>query len=286
MKNPLKRDVFRCGHPSHRRFGGKVSAFHVIREKACFPDGCLVFLWRCEIKEKGGRCVRGFEHTGKLCRGCTHYGEEKLHFQPRSVLTPKEETAFREDLETYEAWLDGVRGKRFSVAGEIKTIKPWLEKTVGAETHWRIRGHLLILKDGFIGLDRFEDAVFVRVPDSMMRIHGFASGMFVEMSGEIGEDRGRLIVNHPRSVELSGTGSGHPPERNAMAVAAKLSTRMDDQPDRCLECRYGLLVDIEDGRKSVVKRRRELYCIQGAAESENCYIKGWDDNKKKSPETN
>ena len=67
-------------------------------------------------------------------------------------------------------------------------------------------------------------------------------------------------------------------------MAAKLSTRMDDQPDRCLECRYGLLVDIDERRESVLKRRRELYCVQGAAESENCYIKDRDDSKEESSE--
>jgi hypothetical protein len=277
MKNPLKREVFRCDHPSHKRFGGRVSAYHVMREKACFPDGCLVFLWRCEIKEKGGRCVRGFGHVGKLCQGCTHYDEEKLHFQPRSVLDPEGDHGFLEDLEDYELWIEGIRGKRLPIAGRIGSIKPWLEKTVGAETHWRVRGYLLVINDGFIGLEPVEDAFFVRIHESIMRAHRFGAGMQVELSGEIGEDRGRLIVNRPRSVELSGTGRGFPPERNAMAVAAKLSRRMDDQCDRCLECRHGLLVDLQDPHGSGIKRRRDLYCVKGVIDSENCYVPAWED---------
>jgi hypothetical protein len=280
MKNPLKRDVFRCDHPAHKRFGGRVSAYHVMKEKACFPDGCLVFLWRCEIKEKGGRCVRGFGHVGKLCRGCTHYNEEKLHFQPRSVLNSEEESEFREDLENFETWLDGVRGKRLPVAGKIASIKPWLEKTVGVETHWRVRGYLLVVKEGFIGLESVEDAIFVRVPDSLMRSQKFETGMRIDLTAEIGEDRGRLIVVRPRSVELSGTGEGGPPGRDAMAVAAKLSTRMDDQPDRCLECRHGLLVDLDNPRESGVKHRRELYCVKGMTDSENCYVKAWEEDEE------
>jgi hypothetical protein len=276
MKNPLKRDVFLCGHPSHKRFGGRVSAYHVMREKVCYPDGCLVFLWRCEIKEKGGRCVRGFSHVGKLCRGCTHYQEEKLHFQPHSVLKTEEEVDFHEELENYELWLDGVRGKRLSVAGKIGSIKPWLEKTVGVETHWRMRGALLAIKEGFVGLDSVEDVFFVRVPDSLMRARQFETGMQAEMTAEIGEDRGRLIAHHPRSVELSGTGMGRPPERNEMVIAAKLSTRMDDQPDRCLECRHGLLVDVEDRFKPAVSHRRELYCMKAMVDSENCAVKAWE----------
>ncbi|MDH7501060.1 MAG: hypothetical protein QHH30_11840, partial [candidate division NC10 bacterium] len=66
MRNLYKRmDVFRCSQDGHEHFESAVSVYHVLRERRCYPEGCIYFLWRCRhpLREKG--CPRGFHHVGR-----------------------------------------------------------------------------------------------------------------------------------------------------------------------------------------------------------------------------
>ncbi|HEX9934002.1 MAG TPA: hypothetical protein VGB38_02295, partial [bacterium] len=159
MINQYKRtDVFRCNQEAHRHFDGKVSVYHVLKEKTCYPQGCLYFLWRCVLLEKGRKCIHGFGHTGRKCKGCTYYSDEKVHLQPKRLLDEGEYEVFLNDLEQYEAWLGHVQFKRHNLLGRIQTIKPWFERTVrSGECHTHLRGYLLVFKRGFIGRESFND---------------------------------------------------------------------------------------------------------------------------------
>ena len=82
MINPYKRtDIFRCKYPAHARFEHQVSTYHVLRVKNCFPQGCLSFKWRCELMDKGKRCIKGFKFIGKKCFGCRFFYDEKNGIQ-------------------------------------------------------------------------------------------------------------------------------------------------------------------------------------------------------------
>ncbi len=272
--NQYKRlDVFRCSQDAHRHFGGRVSVYHVLKEKACYPGGCLYFLWRCGLLEKGRRCVSGYTYVGRLCKGCTYYIEEKVHLQPEMVLTVEAYNRFLEDLEEFETWLEAVRFKSLNIAGRIRTIKPRVETVLlPGERHLRVSGYLLIIKNGFIGQDMLKDTFYIRVSKQMMKQYCFVPKMRIELIGEIREDRGRLIVHRPKKIEIMKKGWGFPWTDEKALVAVKTATLLKEQTGQCLECRWGTLTDVIDRRDREESRYRNLYCLKGITDPEGCYI--------------
>ncbi len=275
MKNYYKRrDVFKCSQEAHRHFQGRVSVYHVLKEKGCYPQGCLYFIWHCQLMEKGRSCKRGFNWVGSECRGCDQYVEEKVHLQPRLMLNEAEYARFLDEFEDYELWLDSILLKRLPVAGRIAAVKPWLESVL-THHHSRLRllGYLAVLREGFIGLERFEDPLYLRLSPGLMEQHRLRPGLKVELQGEIRLDRGRLVVNAPKAIETSEEGSGDVWTREKALVAVRTATRHDSQPEPCLDCRWGVLVDGRDRRGHSESRFRSLYCLKGVREAAGCYLK-------------
>jgi len=276
MVNPYKRlDVFQCSQEAHARFDGRVSVYHVLKEKQCYPQGCLYFHWHCILMEKGKRCIHKYQYVGKNCKGCSYFVAEKVHLQPELMLEPDAYQDFLEELEDFEAWLKDIRFRRLNVAGRVKFIKPWFEQVVlPAETHTKLRGYLLVFRRGFIGRKEFEDTFFVRISERMMRTYRFVPKMKIEMYGEIREDRGRIIVHRPQRIEILKPGWGRPLTWDRALVAIKTATLLPEQPDHCLACRWGALIDVVDREEFEEKRYRKLYCLKGISEPEGCYISG------------
>jgi hypothetical protein len=275
MINQYKRlDVFRCSQEAHRMFEGRVSVYHVLKEKECYPQGCLYFLWYCVLLEKGNRCIHGYQYVGKNCKGCTYYSEEKVHLQPELMLDEKSYEQFQEELEDFETWLESVRFKRLSVAGRIKSIKPWVEQTLlPRENHMRLRGYLLVLKRGFIGLESFMDTLYIRITERLMQNYRFIPKMKLEMVGEIREDRGRIVVHRPGKIEILKQGWGRPWTRERALVAVNTATLLKEQHDQCLACRWGVLADVIDRREREEQRYRHLYCLKGIVNPDGCYVR-------------
>ena len=284
MINPLKRtDAFRCSHEAHQRFGGKVSVYHVIKEKKCYPMGCLYFVWHCVLLEKGSHCRGGFSTPGRKCKGCTYYVEEKMHFQPRLMLAEGERVRLLDDLENYEQWFEKIRSRPQSLAGKIAIVKPWFEKTVDSSgSRLRVRGYLLVFKRGFIGNEPLEDSFYIRISSALMRQYGFVPKMKLEMTGEIKEDRGRIVVLHPKRIEVMHLGWGwHWTDEKAI-VAVRTATLMKEQPELCLSCPWGSLADVIDRSEPEEKRYRNLFCLKGIADADACYISGLAKMRKQS----
>ena len=274
MLNQYKReDIFRCSQEAHKRFGGKVSVYHVLKEKSCYPQGCLYFQWHCFLLEKGNRCIHRYQYVGKNCRGCTYYIEEKIHLQPELLLTENQYDCFMEELADFETWLDSVRFKRQTVGGEINCIKPWFEQVLLHNSRTiKVRGYLLVFKKGFIGMELFEDTFYIRVSESLMRTFQFLPKMVLEMEGEIREDRGRIVIHKPRKIDVLKKGFGESLNREQCLVAIKTSTQLNEQPEQCLVCSWGGLVDVVNRRNREEKRYRNLFCMKGIANPEGCYI--------------
>lgn len=282
MINQYKRtDVFRCGQEAHQRFDGKISVYHVLKEKACYPQGCLYFLWHCVLLEKGRRCIHGYGYAGKKCKGCTYYDEEKVHLQPTLLLNQDAYAAFLEELDTFEEWLERVRFRYSSINGRIKSVKPWLEeRLLHREKRTNLRGYILVFNKGFIGNTLLNDQIYIRVSEGLMKQYRFAPGMLLEMSGEVREDRGRIVVHRPKRIEVLKHGWGQSWTRERSLVAVKTATLLEAQPDRCLGCRWGVLVDVEDLREHQKKRYRRLYCLQSITDSNGCYVRVSAANRK------
>jgi len=275
MINQYKRlDVFRCSQEAHRRFGGRVSVYHVLKEKSCFPLGCLYFVWHCVLLEKGNRCIQGYRFTGKKCKGCTHFMDEKVHLQPELLLNDNEYECFQDQLEDFETWLGDIRFKRLNVAGRINSVKPWFEQVLyPGQVHTKLRGYLIVIKRGFIGNSFFKDTFYIRISEGLMRAYSFVPKMKLELNGEIREDRGRIIIHRPKRIEVLKPGWGRPLTRERALVDAKTATLLNDQPDQCLACRWGALIDVMDRKKEEDRRYRKLYCLKSIADPEGCYVK-------------
>jgi hypothetical protein len=272
MINEYKRhDVFRCSQEAHKRFEGNVSVYHVLKEKSCYPQGCLYFGWHCVLLEKGNRCIHRYQYVGKNCKGCTYFTEEKIHFQPELLLNEDEYKDFLEELGDFETWLDSVRFKRQSLGGQIDCVKPWFEQILQHKAnHVQLRGYLLVFKKGFIDKELFEDTFYVRVSEKLMQTFQFVPRMKVEMEGELREDRGRIIIYKPRKVEVMENGFGNPLNREQVLVAIKTSTHLKDQPEQCLACPWGALIDVVDRRSLKEKWYRNLYCMKGVVDPDMC----------------
>lgn len=278
MKNPYKRlDVFKCDQEAHRHFGGHVSVFHVLKEKGCFPQGCLYFVWHCARLEKGKRCVQGYNWTGKNCKGCTHFLEDKVHLQPQCLLDDRAYAAFLEEVDDFNAWWDSIQFKRRAVAGCISAVKPWFVECIDVHrSQRRLQGYILVFQKGFFGVTPFEDAFFVRAGERQMRTHAFVPGMQVELQGELRMDRGRVVVAFPKSIEAEGGEDELPWKRDSALVAMKTATLQEGQPEPCHACRWGVLVDVEDTRSGERIRFRRLYCLKSMPDPESCYVKMWE----------
>jgi len=274
LNNPYKRlDIFRCNHESHADFEGRVSVFHVLKEKKCYPDGCLSFIWNCTLLNKGKPCIHKYRTVGKSCKGCTYFVDDKIHFQPECIVDDEMYEQFLEELETFETWLERIRYKRVSVAGRIRSIKPHFTRLLYKnETHTRLRGYLLVLKPAYIEMDCFQDPLYVRISEGQMKALDFIPKMKIECTGELRMDRGRLILHKPGRFEIMKRGWGRSWTRERALVTIKTAKQLDSQPAQCLACPWGALVDTEDHRDPEHPFRRSLFCLKSVEDYRGCYI--------------
>jgi len=284
VTNPYKRrDVFRCSQEAHGAFEGRVSAYHVLKERNCHPQGCIYFLWHCVLMQKGRPCIHKYSRPGKKCGGCTYFAEDKIHLQPRLLLPEDAYRSFLEEAERFDEWMRAVRYRRLAVAGRIHTIKPWVErKVLNRQSRVALRGWLLVFRRGFIGLDEYRDPFYVRIPERLMSRHVFIPRMRVELTGEIREDRGRVIIHHPGQVEILSKGWGSPWTRDRALVAVRTASLLAEQPDSCLDCQWGVLVDVEDDSSGETEKYRHLYCLKGVQDPDGCYVNAMSGIGKKS----
>lgn len=274
MKNPYKRtDVFTCNYSDHSRFEGRVSAFHVLKVKKCFPQGCLYFHWSCSRKNKGLSCKRGFNYIGRLCQGCSFYQDEKRHCQPNIIITESEWQAFQCEVESFDEWLQELQGREVETAFRIDAVKPRFIKEVQSD-HGRVRlaGYLLIMSQGFVDREFFQDTLYAIVSPNQQEQHAFAPEDEVEARALITLDRGRPILSRLRAVAFEKR-SGQPTWNNSRALVARSgASYFSNQSGGCLQCPHGALVDVTVQERGRSLQRRDLYCLAGMPEQYECYV--------------
>jgi hypothetical protein len=284
LNNPYKRlDVFQCRHESHADFRGRVSPYHVLREKKCYPDGCISFIWDCTLLNKGKSCIHRYRSVGKSCKGCTYFIDDKIHFQPECIVDAEGYEQFLEDLETFETWMQKLQYKRPSVAGRIQSVKPHYKRVLHEkETHTQLRGYLLVIRPAYIGTDAFQDTLYIRISEGQMNAFRFVPKMKLECTGEIRLDRGRLILFRPGRFEIVRKGWGTPWTRERALVSIKTAKQLESQPTQCLACPWGALVDTEDLRDSESPFRRRLFCLKGVEDYRGCYVRALKNRNRKT----
>ncbi|MBN2090869.1 hypothetical protein JW964_14745 [candidate division KSB1 bacterium] len=272
MINQYKRmDVFRCNYQSHSKFENKVSVYHVLKKKNCWPAGCIAFKWKCLLQDKGKTCIKGYHYVGKNCQGCSYYQDIKINYQPIIILPAEEIVQFWEDLAEFEDWLLENKGKELNIYGEICSVKPLFRKnSSGSNETIRIGGYTLIFNTGYFGITPFEDFFYVNISQERQRQLQFAAGDVIEFSGRFEIDHGRLIFRNIRKIEFIEKGTATPLEWSDVLIAKETATLFKNQPTQCLNCRYGVLIDVfESGFQQKIERR-QLYCLKGIPDVQLC----------------
>ena len=270
FKNLYKRsDVFSCPHSAHYRFGGMVTPHHILNEKKCYPDGCIVFMWKCRLLDKGHACPKKFKHVGRLCFSCKEFFEDKYIQKPKLNISDIEFRRFKLDMEEFDYWLSDVAGRKIELEAVVRTIKPNF-RTIGHPNRERyvFRNWLAVFDSAHVNIDLFDDTCFARISDKTQERYQLSEGDKISCRAVLNFDRGRLVFTRLHNMEV--TKNGNEPEwsRTEADVAAATASRIDIQTEKCLGCRFGCLIDgsDRDGRNG----SRSLLCLAGQQLPDEC----------------
>lgn len=273
MKNPYKRlDIFCCKYDGHAKFDYKVSAYHVLRVKNCYPQGCLYFKWRCQLLNKGQNCVKGFQHVGKKCFGCKYYYDEKVNNQPRLLISEVEYNTFLDELEEFEDWLETIKGKDIEFCGTIQSVKPRFTKIINLDKSFiNLEGYLLHFNEVFLDRIHWEDHCYAIIYADQQQRYKFAPKDELEFKCRIGVDQGRLIFKKVRAIDFRFKSNEKTWTNSEVLVVKGTATFFENQTAKCLQCDKGVLIDVIDKSSPHWERRRELYCLKSFPSPEVCH---------------
>ena len=266
-----RQDVFRCVHVEHRKFSNVVSPWHVLEEKACFPEGCLSFYFRCARLMKGQRCPRRFHRPGRKCQTCASLREEKRHYTPEIAADARSWVDFRSELGRYKNWLRGVQGHEVAFFAKVDAVKPYVKHVYhDRRSQFLFSGYWILFESGYIGRDRFADRLYLYLPKGRQARWGILPGDELEGMAQADLHEGRLLLHHPRSLEFARRGEGRPVGESDILLGLNLGSLFPRQEERCFPCPQGVLVHVENpaGQKNLP--RRELFCMAGFPSPQVC----------------
>ncbi|MBN2012626.1 hypothetical protein JW960_25075 [candidate division KSB1 bacterium] len=272
MVNPYKRsDVFACRYEGHAKFNNRVSAYHVLRVKQCYPDGCLAFKWRCELLNKGKTCPKRFKHVGRKCFGCKHFYDEKINHQPQLLIGQDDYQNFLDELEEFEEWIESIKGRPVEFWGMVSSVKPRITKVITSDkSTLSLEGYFLHFNDAYFNEVHWEDHCWAILYADQQQRYQFASGDDVEFRCHAGMDKGRLIVTKIRNVEFRQKSQRSTWTNSQTLVAKGAFTAFNEQPAKCLHCDQGVLVDVVDKSNPTWQRKRELFCLRSYPDPAVC----------------
>jgi hypothetical protein len=280
-QNEFKRmDIFRCRHQSHEHFEYKVSAFHILDRKECFPSGCVYYRWRCKLFEKGKPCIRGYKHVGRLCFGCPHFVDEKVSNAPELRIATEEYEQWIERYRDFAAWVEKRQNREAQILGVVSGVKPRFQRFIyPKQDNLYLRGFQISFSEAFVDMDHLDDDCYAVVSGKFQDRWQLAPGTRMEFLGTFDINRGRVVFHKLHRVEIVERGSTElaevseqPVEWNSSKalVARSVAAGFDWQPAKCLKCQYSVLADVEDRRQHQVIERRQLFCLQGVPHPEVC----------------
>jgi hypothetical protein len=205
-----------------------------------------------------------------LCAGCKEYEEEKIHQQPRLLLTPGRWLEFQRELEEFEQWFEQNVGRNLEVSAQVTEVKPWFRQEVAAESRVRLHGFVAVLADTYVDRVRIDAPVYLRCRRGAQERHALRAGDVLELRAHLKEDRGRLVFDRLRRLEVLSRGSGPVWDAATGLVAGRTATTFRRQPERCLQCPAGTLLDVERLARDGERHYRRLLCMEGQRDPEAC----------------
>ncbi|TFH01520.1 MAG: hypothetical protein E4H13_04685 [Calditrichales bacterium] len=265
-----KRQVFRCVHDAHRHFKSELSPFYVLAEKNCYPDGCVYFQWQCRLLAKQKTCFRGFSYVGKKCFNCRHFFEEKQHQYPEFKTNGESVNAFLDAFEDFEEWVDDLKTRHVPCEGRVAGVVPELYlKPNGPRDQLNMNGFLVRFDQGYLDNHLFEDAFYLSLSAMSQNQLQLREGDSVEFEARLNIDRGRFKFSASRKFQFFERGPGKALRTSDIQVALKTYTLQNKQPDKCLSCNHGILVD-KGG--SAAGPSRKVVCLEGVNDYRDCTI--------------
>jgi len=272
MINQYKRlDVFKCSHKAHFRFENSVSVYHVLEEKKCYPEGCIWFLWKCRLLNKGQSCPKRYQHVGRDCFSCKNYFEEKIQYQPEILLKPEEVKRFHRELEEFEEWLERTVGRWVEFSGKVFSVKPHFKKVIyGKKEILEFPGYLISFKEGYLDRVFFKDSIFVTVSRRTQLNLKFARGDEVEFKARLRTDKGRIVLDRIKQVEFGRKEEAEVWSLSQALVAKNTGKEFDCQPEKCMMCENGSLLDVVEKSGNSSGAKRHLFCLIGMENPDVC----------------
>lgn len=266
--NQFKRhDIFKCTHQSHTHFEHRVSVYHVLKERKCYPQGCIYFNWKCRRLNKGTTCSRKFKHVGKNCFNCKDFYDEKEIYSPSLMISDGEYKKFIRELHRFEDWCDDLRGKEVNYSGTINSVKPlFYKKSDHRDYHLFFDGFLINFEAGYINLDRFNDYLYVKLSSRMQHRYNFCKGDKIDFYARLNETFGRIILYRINRITIEEKADGETWTESKAQLAKKTGTIIPFQHETCLNCDKGSLLDV----RSDSKRQRMLFCLEGIRDPHYC----------------
>jgi len=274
IRNMYKqKGLFICKHPMHERFDFEVSPFHILKQKKCFKEGCVEFLWQCKIGTRGKKCPRGYQHVGRNCFSCKFYHEEKICRLPSPTVDSRELESFFRKLGEFEYWLSTVEGLRVQFSGVVSSVHPALVKTIdNGRSNIRLNGFLIKFDSGYIGYDIFDDTLYLQVGSYFLTRWRPAPGDEIDCETELKNDYGRIVLYKPSRIDLTRNGSQPLIDYSKALVGKTTGTEVKDDIKLCRDCPFGALIDIQQIRPRE-NRYRRFYCLRGINNAATCPVR-------------
>ena len=266
--NHYKRhDIFKCTHQSHIHFEYRVSVYHVLKEKECFPEGCIYFNWRCRLLNKGKTCPKKIKHVGRNCFNCKEFYDEKEIFKPELLVPGSDYKNFIESLNSFEDWVEAVRGREIDFSGTINSLKPsFFKKADAPEKQVSFDGFLMNFKGGYINLDYFDDLIYAKTNSAVQHRLKLCKGDKLNFRAQVKEERGRIVLVRIRGIDIEEKAADDIWTESRAQLAKRTGTIIPRHYDKCLNCDKGSLLDIITD----AKKQRMLLCLEGIKDPDYC----------------
>jgi hypothetical protein len=289
MRNVYKQlNIFKCVHEAHQGFESRMSVHHILNQKGCYPQGCFYFKGHCKLFKQGKNCYRGYQHIGRNCTGCRYFYEEKVFNRAELQISEAEYRDFQHRLNLFEDWLLENVNREREIHGKIDGVKPLFHKRIYHKgAGFSFSGFLLIFKELYFERELMEDHVYARLSPKTYASLKLGRGDVLTARATLTLDRGRLVLKKLRRFEIEERGEAPVWNESRALVARETATHIPTQPEGCVQCPFGALIDVEDFCERETRFYRQLYCLQGMPDYRVCpeYHRhaGTEEEKQKLP---
>ncbi|MEJ2634529.1 MAG: hypothetical protein P8184_04480 [Calditrichia bacterium] len=211
---------------------------------------------------------------GRKCFECKEFYEEKIHNHAEVQVSTDEYKAFLKELELFDDWMLEMRNREIEIAGTIDGVKPHFVKKVYPKASFlSFRGYILTFREIYIGRVHLEDYAYARISDQLYQKLQVGAGDEIEARARVKLDHGRLILYALKAIEPVKRGEPAIWSDQKVQLAREVSTEFTIQPEECVQCPFGALIDVEYMKDHHSSPRRQLMCLKGIRDYRDCYVK-------------